>query len=102
MKITIDLTKDEYCELKAVATMCSISMRNILEQFVADLTHSRRTGGSDERLLARRYVMRCNYSHPLWGLETDDFEEQLLLVKREKQAEKWSAAAKLFRENSMT
>ena len=88
MKIAIDLTKDEYCELKAVAIMCSIPIREILEQFVADLTHSRRTGGSDERLLARRYIMRCNYAHPLWGVETDDLEEQFVLVKKEQQAEK--------------
>ena len=98
MKVTLDLTKDEYCGLKAIATRCDVPLRDILVQFVADLTGSDRTGGSDERDMAEAYVKRCNYAGALWGSDTYMPEEQRQRYRQQADgAMRWYDAAEWFR-----
>ncbi len=98
MRITLHVTKEEYCGIRAIATRCGVSVTEILEQLVADLTHSPRTGGSDERNMADAYVRRCNYAGGLWGVDSHTPKE--LRDRYELQANramKWYDAALWFR-----
>lgn len=60
--VTIELTKSQYLGVRAVAVKCGVTVREILEQFSADLAGGNGSGGSDERDMAEAYVRRCNYA----------------------------------------
>lgn len=65
-RITIELTDEEYEGLKLFAEYKSdiiykVKPKNILVQFVADLTASDRSGGSDERDFAESWFNRSSF-----------------------------------------
>lgn len=57
-KLTIELTTEELQDLKEKAEEYDTTVEEILEAFVADLTWSNRSGGSDERLFADEWLRR--------------------------------------------
>lgn len=59
METTITLTGEEAADMAAIAIEHGVSIEEILNSFIADLTGSRRTRGSDERILARDYLNRA-------------------------------------------
>ena len=58
MRIGIDLTPIEYDFLRCLAFSYGTTVNGLLSQFVADLTSSNRSGGSDERQLACDWLFR--------------------------------------------
>lgn len=67
----IRLLPSEALGLEAQAIRCGVKPADIVEQFVSDLTGSRRTSGSDERDMAEQYFRRCNLASPIWEHELD-------------------------------
>ncbi|HWN95039.1 MAG TPA: hypothetical protein VNT99_08400 [Methylomirabilota bacterium] len=71
--LPVQLRKDE---ARGLLDLCEYRLRGkvqpheIVEQFIADLTHSERTSGSDEREFAMQYLQRTNLCGALlYGLE---------------------------------
>jgi hypothetical protein len=64
MKLTIDLSREEYCRFRAKIAMADTTPRDLLAQFIADLTASRRSGGSDERDMAQAWLERSHNMAP--------------------------------------
>lgn len=62
MRISVNLTADEYSELRKIASDCDTSVNRLLSQFIADLTASYRSGGSDERRLASDWLDRSRFN----------------------------------------
>ena len=60
--IKLSLTDEETRSLLLEAARRNTTVEELLEDFVANLTGSIRSRGSDERDLAERYVDRCIYS----------------------------------------
>lgn len=58
MRISINLTSDEYNKLKEKAETFHTTVNELLSQFIADLTNSERSGGSDERDRAESWLYR--------------------------------------------
>ncbi len=65
MRIGIDLTSDEYQKLRDLANDYNTNVNALLSQFIADLTSSERSGGSDERYLASDWLSRSQYNFPM-------------------------------------
>lgn len=65
MRIGIDLTSDEYKKLRDIANDYNTNVNALLSQFIADLTSSERSGGSDERYLANDWLSRSQYNFPM-------------------------------------
>lgn len=72
MRIGIDLTSDEYAKLREIASLYDTNVNGLLSQFIADLTVSDRSGGSDERYLASDWLSRSSYNFPIVGNVGDD------------------------------
>lgn len=89
MKITIEIEADEYARLRAKAALAGVCIRDILSQFVADATGSDRSGGSDERDLARNWLERSYNLTPDYDAEDTDRESKL----RCQRAVRWQIAA---------
>lgn len=66
MKITVDITKEDYQALKRLAKSRKITVNMILSNYVYDLVGN--GNGSDERDLANRYFERTGIS---WIYEQD-------------------------------
>lgn len=62
MRISVNLTADEYSELRKIVSDCDTSVNRLLSQFIADLTYSDRSGGSDERRLASDWLDRSRFN----------------------------------------
>lgn len=60
MRISINLTSDEYNKLKEKAETFHTTVNELLSQFIADLTSSERSGGSDERDKAESWLYRSS------------------------------------------
>ena len=60
MKLTIELTDEEAAEMNALAIRYGKPPTRLVSAFVADLTESLRSNGSDERILAGEYVARAH------------------------------------------
>lgn len=58
MRISIDLNKEEYQELKDLAKECNVTVSDIVSNYLHDLLGSDRSNGSDERLFATQYFQR--------------------------------------------
>jgi hypothetical protein len=56
MRLTVDITKEEYNDLKELAKECNVTVSDIISNYVYDLVGS--GNGSDERDFARRYFER--------------------------------------------
>jgi len=98
--LSIEVLGLEHMLLHEIAAKCGVKDRDILEQFVADLTYSNRTGGSDERLYAEEYMMRCKYARGLLRTYFDKSEREALITISEDHG-RWSAALQrsgLFRD----
>jgi len=68
MMVTLNLTAEEYRQLRDLAQYRALlEPGELLERFVGDLTHSLRTGGSDERMHANDWLDR-RYG-PQWYIE---------------------------------
>lgn len=61
MSISIDITDEEYEALKDIALDYDTTVNRLLSQFIADITCSERSGGSDERDYAGLCLL-CDYS----------------------------------------
>ena len=63
-RIYVNLTDDEAAELKERAEYHSATPGELLAAFTADLTCSKRSGGSDERMYANDWLGRqcCRWS----------------------------------------
>lgn len=57
-KIELELRKEDWSELKDLARGYQISVSDILENYIKDLTYSKESNGSDERELANEYFSR--------------------------------------------
>lgn len=64
MRININITKEEYEYLYITADSHGTTVNGLLSQFIADLTASDRSGGSDERCLASEWLSRSIYNLP--------------------------------------
>lgn len=62
MRISIDLTSVEYQKLRNLSDFYDTNVNCLLSQFIADLTCSDRSGGSDERNLASDWLSRSLYN----------------------------------------
>ena len=60
MRISINLTSNEYGKLKEKAKTFHTTVNELLSQFIADLTNSKRSGGSDERDRAESWLYRSS------------------------------------------
>jgi predicted transcriptional regulator len=58
MQITFEIPDDEFAKLTKLAEQVGVSPEAIPSQFIADLTASNRTAGSDERAAAAAYFRR--------------------------------------------
>ena len=74
MKITLELTREEWAEMKALAIRYGTSATDILQGFASDLTFSNRCHGSDESDMARGYIKRRLTDRSLSGA-TDPLSE---------------------------
>ena len=88
--ITLNLTYEEAINLHEKAARANTTMESLLESFVADLTYSRRSGGSDERDLANEWSERGVGLLPLntllsYMLDTDDPKRYLWAACDDKQ-----------------
>lgn len=61
--IEIALTDAEAKDLCREAARRNTTPEQLIEDFIANLTDSSRSSGSDERMLAYEYVERCHYSY---------------------------------------
>ena len=67
-KLTIELTAQELKRLENLGKECNMPAANIIAIFVADLTGSERSGGSDERLFADQWLERQDWwQFRKWG-----------------------------------
>lgn len=57
-RLNLDITEEEYAELKVLAKESNVSVSDIISTYVHDLVCSNRSGGSDERLFASDYFNR--------------------------------------------
>lgn len=62
MRIKVDITREEYEALFNRAKCNDTTVNMILSQFIADLTCSDRSGGSDERMYAEAWFSRSVYN----------------------------------------
>ena len=62
MRISIDLSDEEYLLLKEKASDYDTNINGLLSQFIADLVCSDRSGGSDERMYASDWLSRSRYN----------------------------------------
>ena len=62
-RITLNLTDGEVKDLTAFAIRGGVTVGTLLEDFVADLTYSTRSGGSDEEDRARAWYDRRGYQY---------------------------------------
>lgn len=62
-RISLNLTDDEVKDLTAFAIRGAVTVGSLIEDFIADLTASTRSGGSDEKDLAREWYNRRDYQH---------------------------------------
>jgi hypothetical protein len=60
-RIKVDITYQEYQDLQRIAESAKTSVANLVGAFIQDLTYSDRSGGSDERELAREWLGRNVY-----------------------------------------
>lgn len=60
-KLNVDINNDEYRDLSKIAEGLNISVAQLLGAFVQDLTYSLRSAGSDERAMARNWLVRNEY-----------------------------------------
>lgn len=63
--ITLNLLNEEAESLFNKAMENNLSVSELLENFIADLTYSNRRNGSDESDLADSWLERCNF--PIYG-----------------------------------
>lgn len=73
IKIEVEMTREEIANLMEASGAAGCSAAEVLEKFTADLTHSDRSNGSDEREAAYAYFDRAIYgemnyvpSHRSW------------------------------------
>lgn len=62
MRISIDLSGEEYQLLREKAADYSTTVNVLLSQFIADLVYSDRSGGSDECMYASEWLSRSRYN----------------------------------------
>ncbi len=75
METTITLTGEEAADMAAITIEHGVTLEEILTSFIADLTGSRRTRGSDERVMARDYLERAYpIRDDLTHAETDEID----------------------------
>jgi len=60
-RVYVNLTDEEKERLTEIAADHDATPCELLAAFVADLTHSNRTGGSDERMYANEWLDRQTY-----------------------------------------
>lgn len=58
VKVELELRKEDWSELKDLARGYQISVSDILENYIKDLTYSKESNGSDEREMANEYFSR--------------------------------------------
>ena len=99
--LSLEVLGLEHMLLHEIAAKCGVKVRDILEQFVADLTYSNRTGGSDERLYAEEYMMRCKYARGLLRTYFDKSEREALITISEDHGRRSAALQRsgLFRDD---
>lgn len=68
VKVELELRKEDWSELKDLARGYQISVSDILENYIKDLTYSKGSNGSDEREMANEYFSRSieNYGEFSW------------------------------------
>lgn len=60
--LELELTDDECLELAHMAGRAGLTIAHLVENFIADLTSSIRSNGSDERDFALHWFVRCGFS----------------------------------------
>lgn len=61
-RITVELTDEELFKLRQLSEIRETTVNKLLSQFIADLTYSDRSGGSDERAIADEWLSRSIYN----------------------------------------
>lgn len=92
---TLDLTKEEHAGLKALCSLYRISIKQMLEAFVADATSSDRRGGSDEADRATAWFDRRCFSFEsfLASGESEDKVGREEVERRREWYDRWTGAA---------
>lgn len=72
--ITLNLTDDDCLELATMAGKAGLTISELMEAFISDLTGNDRSHGSDERNIAGQWFDRCFCG----GLQEDTFLYYLL------------------------
>lgn len=59
--IPIQISENDRIQLLEICGRYDITVPQLLENFIADITNSKYSCGSDEREFARKYIKRCYY-----------------------------------------
>lgn len=89
MKITITPNPEETAAIKALAIRYGVPVERIVSQFISDLAGSLRSGGSDERELARRWISRGFTEDPMPDVERDQMERLEAESAQHRRASQW-------------
>ncbi len=57
--LTLNLTDRDVDRIRETAASVNLSVSELIENFIADLTYGLHTNGSDERMLAKEWLNRC-------------------------------------------
>ncbi|GEM_PF-2040592 len=102
LALPLTITTEEHAGLHVVATRERISITGLLEAFIADVTGSARSGGSDERDYAAAWVQRRLFTWDKHCIGFGEIPEKVPTMEVDRRCawmNRWNKAAWMHRES---